>query len=65
MTDVTPPDALSADRIRERLSEGARGILREMTVVQETDSTNSMLTRLPPESSVLNLFRGMTAALAT
>ena len=49
MIDVTLPDALSADRVRARLSESARGILREMTVVQETDSTNSMLTRLPPD----------------
>jgi len=48
MTAVTSPDFLSAERIREGLSAGARTVLRELTVLQETDSTNSALVRLPP-----------------
>jgi BirA family biotin operon repressor/biotin-[acetyl-CoA-carboxylase] ligase len=42
-------DTLSADRIRERLSAAARAQLRELTVLEETDSTNSELNRLPAE----------------
>jgi len=41
-------DSLVADRIRQHLSMEARGRLRELTVLQETDSTNSALSRLPP-----------------
>jgi BirA family biotin operon repressor/biotin-[acetyl-CoA-carboxylase] ligase len=40
-------DALDADRIRQCLSPDAREKLRELTVLQETDSTNSALARLP------------------
>ena len=48
MAELTD-DNLSADRIRERLSAGASAQLRELTVLQETDSTNAELARLPAE----------------
>ncbi len=40
-------DSLAEIRIREHLSLATRGQLRELTVLQETDSTNSALARLP------------------
>jgi len=51
MPSMTEPtdDTLSADRIRERLSAAASAQLRELTVLRETDSTNSELARLPTE----------------
>lgn len=49
MADVTMSAPLSAERIRERLSADAGGLLRELTVLRETDSTNSVLARLPPD----------------
>jgi BirA family biotin operon repressor/biotin-[acetyl-CoA-carboxylase] ligase len=42
-------DTLSADDIRERLSASAQEQLRGLTVLRETDSTNSELARLPAE----------------
>jgi len=41
-------DTLHADGIREHLSPAAREMIRELTVLQEADSTNAVLTRLPP-----------------
>lgn len=48
-TGLTMPDALSAERIHERLAADARKVLRELTVLPQTDSTNSALARLPLE----------------
>lgn len=42
-------DALSADLIRQALPPLARGLVRELTVLGETDSTNAVLARLPPD----------------
>jgi BirA family biotin operon repressor/biotin-[acetyl-CoA-carboxylase] ligase len=47
MAKPTGDDRLDLDRICERLSPAARELLRELTVLQETDSTNSALARLP------------------
>ena len=48
MAELTD-DTLSADRIRERLSAATSEQLRELTVLQETDSTNAELARQPAE----------------
>jgi BirA family biotin operon repressor/biotin-[acetyl-CoA-carboxylase] ligase len=40
-------DSLAAERIRERISPAAREQLRELSVLQKTDSTNAELARLP------------------
>ncbi|RPH94206.1 MAG: biotin--[acetyl-CoA-carboxylase] ligase [Lysobacterales bacterium] len=42
-------DALSADLIRQALPPLARDLVRELTVLGETDSTNAVLARLPPD----------------
>lgn len=42
--------ALQEDRIRSALSPAAAGLLRHLTVLAETDSTNSAVTRLPAEA---------------
>jgi BirA family biotin operon repressor/biotin-[acetyl-CoA-carboxylase] ligase len=47
MAELTD-DYLSADRIRERLSAATSELLCALTVLQETDSTNAELARLPP-----------------
>lgn len=47
MTVTRTDDALNADRIREALSPPAGEQLRELTVLRETDSTNSALKQLP------------------
>jgi BirA family biotin operon repressor/biotin-[acetyl-CoA-carboxylase] ligase len=47
MQQSAKADILSAERIRECMSPAVRGQLRELTVLQETDSTNSALARLP------------------
>jgi len=41
-------DRLAAGHIRSHLSGAAAELLRELTVLQETDSTNAALLRLPP-----------------
>ena len=47
MQQSAKADSLAAERIRERISLAAREQLRELTVLQQTDSTNSALARLP------------------
>jgi BirA family biotin operon repressor/biotin-[acetyl-CoA-carboxylase] ligase len=47
MSERMNGDTLAADRIRERLSPGVREQLSELTILQETDSTNSALARMP------------------
>jgi BirA family biotin operon repressor/biotin-[acetyl-CoA-carboxylase] ligase len=42
-------DVLAAERILEHLPAPLRHELRELTVLQQTDSTNSALARIPPE----------------
>jgi BirA family biotin operon repressor/biotin-[acetyl-CoA-carboxylase] ligase len=49
MTAPRTDDALNADLIREALSPAAGEQLREVTVLGETDSTNSALKHLPQE----------------
>jgi BirA family biotin operon repressor/biotin-[acetyl-CoA-carboxylase] ligase len=44
---LTFADALSAERIRQALAPSARALLRDLTVLGETDSTNAFLARLP------------------
>jgi BirA family biotin operon repressor/biotin-[acetyl-CoA-carboxylase] ligase len=46
---VPPPleDALSAELIRQAMASAAQALLRELTVLDETDSTNACLARLP------------------
>ena len=46
---MTREDALSADRIRQALAPSARALLQELSVLGETDSTNTVLARLPAE----------------
>jgi BirA family biotin operon repressor/biotin-[acetyl-CoA-carboxylase] ligase len=41
-------DALSAELIRQAIAPSAQALLRELTVLDETDSTNACLARLPP-----------------
>ncbi|MBT8063459.1 MAG: biotin--[acetyl-CoA-carboxylase] ligase [Xanthomonadales bacterium] len=45
----TPMPALDADRIRSALQDPAEALLRHLTVLPETDSTNSAVNRLPSE----------------
>ena len=47
MAEPVTDDRLDAGRIRSGLSPAAREILRQLTVVAGTDSTNLALTRLP------------------
>ena len=47
MTDAETDDRLDADCIRQRLRPAVRAQLCELTVLAETDSTNSALARLP------------------
>jgi BirA family biotin operon repressor/biotin-[acetyl-CoA-carboxylase] ligase len=42
-------DRLDAARIRRAMSEAARAQLRHLSLLQETDSTNGWITRLPPD----------------
>ena len=45
---MTSDDTLSAERIREAMAPASRGLLRALTVLDTTDSTNAVLLRLEP-----------------
>lgn len=47
-TAISPGAALSAESIRQALTPSARALLRALTVLDATDSTNAVLLRLEP-----------------